>query len=751
MTQSVSFQTEDESYFAVTGNDVMMFISNPYKVFDVREYGAKADDATDDTTSIQNCINAAAAYVAGGVGLAAEVYLPKGVYVVQDPTTGSTSTACLTIPGTARNIRVHGPSAVLKIGPNGADACALRIFGAHCEISWLQIDCNADVALVTKGNTAFEINGSNDIGVQGTDNVIFRCKAFNGLKSGTPTQGEEHFMEINGTRNHVLFCDSYQSGWQAFRANCWGSKYIGCRAYGHKGNGFRVLKGGEMWITDFISRTTPTDGNNQGRHSIIIDPGSNGPDRIDRVWIDRAWCYGDSDGTPDGGVSVLKVASVRECFVSNSYFYAGNSYAAGMNNACRFEDSVGLVKITNTTFLPCVLFTPYGTGIFQGAITGNASGTGAKAQLTLTAHGMTQIGKSLYVRRSDIPAYNREHIIEAIVDANTVRTDQPYVAGSIGANAWAHTGIDVCIMEDVTIDHTGVWDDTGVDRVWHIDTAVARIFKMKRVKFIARTARTEALGCMAWYADDRTLDLLEVEDCEAVFNTSSSGTFIRPSNQGTREVQQLTFSTAITSGTFTLTHNGNTTGAITFSTNTTTLASNIQTALRLLPGLSAVLAVYISGTFGSTNVIIEVRYVSVAGNTPQLTTDPAGLTGGTPTITPATTVAGVLPNMLMDASKVVIKNLKLTNLNSSGTTEIINRNGQGNTGLTYVNRAYMYQRDGLDPLLHYGTAAPSVNDGVSFPLGARVRNSAPSAGSRPGWVCVTAGTPGTWQQEAALS
>lgn len=45
----------------------------------------------------------------------------------------------------------------------------------------------------------------------------------------------------------------------------------------------------------------------------------------------------------------------------------------------------------------------------------------------------------------------------------------------------------------------------------------------------------------------------------------------------------------------------------------------------------------------------------------------------------------------------------------------------------------------------YGTAAPTTGNWL---LGDRVWNTAPAAGGDPGWVCVTAGTPGTWKAMA---
>lgn len=48
----------------------------------------------------------------------------------------------------------------------------------------------------------------------------------------------------------------------------------------------------------------------------------------------------------------------------------------------------------------------------------------------------------------------------------------------------------------------------------------------------------------------------------------------------------------------------------------------------------------------------------------------------------------------------------------------------------------------------FGTAAPSTG---TWTRGSICHNSTPSAGGAPGWVCVTAGTPGTWKAMANLA
>lgn len=113
---------------------------------------------------------------------------------------------------------------------------------------------------------------------------------------------------------------------------------------------------------------------------------------------------------------------------------------------------------------------------------------------------------------------------------------------------------------------------------------------------------------------------------------------IRLSGYGPDEQQTLTFGGTITGGTFTLNFGGQVTTAITYSAVTATLATNIQTALRAL-GYIGTEGVVVTGA----GLVQTVRFTSNMGgrNMPQLVAV-SSLTGTAPTITPATSVAGVV-------------------------------------------------------------------------------------------------------------
>lgn len=67
--------------------------------------------------------------------------------------------------------------------------------------------------------------------------------------------------------------------------------------------------------------------------------------------------------------------------------------------------------------------------------------------------------------------------------------------------------------------------------------------------------------------------------------------------------------------------------------------------------------------------------------------------------------------------------------------------------ITNLENDMMLVRDG-SLIEHYsGTAAPTSG---TWARGNVCWNTTPTAGGTPGWVCVTAGTPGTWKAIANL-
>ena len=74
-------------------------------------------------------------------------------------------------------------------------------------------------------------------------------------------------------------------------------------------------------------------------------------------------------------------------------------------------------------------------------------------------------------------------------------------------------------------------------------------------------------------------------------------------------------------------------------------------------------------------------------------------------------------------------------------TTTINANISGRVNTIVLNKGY-------DPVQRYGAAIPATG---TWGLGSIIWNSSPIAGGTIGWVCTTAGTPGTWKTFGAIA
>lgn len=111
---------------------------------------------------------------------------------------------------------------------------------------------------------------------------------------------------------------------------------------------------------------------------------------------------------------------------------------------------------------------------------------------------------------------------------------------------------------------------------------------------------------------------------------------------GTNEIQTITLGGTPTGGTFTITFNGFTTSAITWTATDATLVSSIDTALEALPNIGTGGVTTAAGTVSSGIGTITVTFT---GNNAKLDvalmTGTSSLTGTSPTLAIATTTAGV--------------------------------------------------------------------------------------------------------------
>jgi hypothetical protein len=114
---------------------------------------------------------------------------------------------------------------------------------------------------------------------------------------------------------------------------------------------------------------------------------------------------------------------------------------------------------------------------------------------------------------------------------------------------------------------------------------------------------------------------------------------------GVNKVQTITIGGTPTAGTFTITFDGYTTAAITWSSTNSTLVSNIDTALEALPNVSNAAGGGATVAVGTATAGIGTFTITSTGNLAALNhsdfTVTSSLTGTSPTLAIATTTAGV--------------------------------------------------------------------------------------------------------------
>lgn len=111
---------------------------------------------------------------------------------------------------------------------------------------------------------------------------------------------------------------------------------------------------------------------------------------------------------------------------------------------------------------------------------------------------------------------------------------------------------------------------------------------------------------------------------------------------GTDEIQTITFGGTPTGGTFTLTLDGWTTGAISWSATNATLVSNIDTALETLPNIGASGVTTAVGTMTAGIGTITVTFTGNNGKKAMnLMTSVSSLSGAAPTLAVTETTPGV--------------------------------------------------------------------------------------------------------------
>jgi hypothetical protein len=407
------------------------------------------------------------------------------------------------------------------------------------------------------------------------------------------------------------------------------------------------------------------------------------------------------------------------------------------------------VSITNNGSGFC-LFTVAGghNAVVGDTLTVSGSGTGAYN----TTHTVTAItGTTITTNRSYV-ADSTSNTLQFSNSVIRVTSEVAYTAGSIGS-AYAHQGVDEVRFRNVAIKNTA--GASYLVSNFIIENVHCRIFDLENVDLEFTETRTVKRACIGWETKDVMLDMFRMKNVKMVGDTTNilKGVQLIRACEGTDEQQRVTVinNGGTPGGSFTLTLSGfGTTPSISWDADTDVLKSNMQTQLRTLTGLSSVSVTYISGNY-TTGAIFNVDFRGTLGNLSQMTSTDS-MTGSVHSLAHSTPTQGVLSPALVTSGKTICLNSGIVN-RGSGTTVFISPYQSNDFGSPYADRAILFASIADDFGAYKAAAVPS-SLAVGWNQGDVIRNSAPTAGSRPAWHAIAttaAGVAPSFQQEAALS
>lgn len=248
--------------------------STAVQPFDVRRYGAKGDGTTDDTTAIQNAINAAEAAATAST-VPVSVFFPRGVYSITIVTVDS---AGVTLTG-ENNARLKGRA--------GTYNAMIHLDADRTGVRNIEVDANYPSVTPTGDGTGILIGDADDIEVRD-------CYVHDTYGSGIVSQqgGEGH---------HILHCRAIDCGVDGINISGDAVTIDGCEIIDwnrRNTTGPRAIKVDPVDVdNDFITIqncviTMQDEGINYV-DEILIDPGDGDIEASDSGWLDPA-----SSGVP---------------------------------------------------------------------------------------------------------------------------------------------------------------------------------------------------------------------------------------------------------------------------------------------------------------------------------------------------------------------------------------------------------------------------------------------------------------------
>ncbi|MDZ4781753.1 MAG: DUF4214 domain-containing protein [Planctomycetia bacterium] len=287
------------------------YARQPY--FDVRDFGATANNGSDDTAAIQAAFNAADA---AGHSL---IYIPAGVFVVDN----------LRLYGD--HLKISGPG-TLKLKNASANVGVLTIDGDHNLVSYVNIDGN---------KAGLHTGRAEGLRVVGDDNRIFRVQVSNTYmaEDGISEASGQNFV-VFGTGNRLTETRSISAGHSGYRQVGDNAMYRDIVSLNARVKGFNASGNGLSFTVDGGRFETNAAEHWLGVISFQIDPGPG--NQLERVVLRNLVVNGPQNST-QATTNAAKIVLVNDLLIENSRFIS----TADNHSSLRFAEGMGRVTMRN--------------------------------------------------------------------------------------------------------------------------------------------------------------------------------------------------------------------------------------------------------------------------------------------------------------------------------------------------------------------------------------------------------------------
>lgn len=283
----------------------------PY--FDIRDFGATPNNATEDTAAIQAAINAADA--AGN----SQIYIPAGVFLVDN----------LRVFGD--HLKLIGPG-TLKLKNASTGVGALTIDGDYNLVSYVKIDGNP-----TGGHTG----RAEGLRLVGDYNRAFRVEVTGTFMDETGGEASGQNFMTSGSYNWLIETRSLNAGHSGYRQIGNGTVYRDIVSLNYRVKGFNGSGENASFTVDGAYIDTDAPEHWLGVNGFQIDSGPG--KKLDKAVL-RNMVVKAAHNSTGATTAAAKIALIDEVLIERCSFIS----TADNHSSLRFAEGVGKVTIRNS-------------------------------------------------------------------------------------------------------------------------------------------------------------------------------------------------------------------------------------------------------------------------------------------------------------------------------------------------------------------------------------------------------------------